>query len=277
MAAAAATARRTHVRWVPILALIAIGTAINYLDRTVLGVAAPYLTKDLGLTPTADGPGLLRLLVELRAPADSRRHLPRQVRHAVHVFHRHRVLVALHRADGRRQLAQGPDRDPHRDRHLRSAVLPRQQPRPRDVVSAARARARQLGLLGRHELRPGLPQRAAVLDHAAVRLARPVPHRRRHRHRVLLRLVGALSQSERAPDGQPGGARLHRGRRRRRVQGTAARLQVALHRRAAAAPAGDRRVDRPVRRQLDAGVLPDVVSDLPGHRARDDLHQGRRS
>ena len=47
--------------------------------------------------------------------------------------------------------------------------------------------------------------------------------------------------------------------------------------RAAEAPAGDRRVDRPVRRQLDAGVLPDVVSDLPGHRARHDLHQGRVS
>jgi ACS family D-galactonate transporter-like MFS transporter len=41
---------RTHVRWVPILAMVAVGTMINYLDRTVLGVAAPFLTKDLGLT-----------------------------------------------------------------------------------------------------------------------------------------------------------------------------------------------------------------------------------
>ena len=41
--------RRTHVRWVPILALVAVGTAINYLDRTVLGIAAPLLTKDLEL------------------------------------------------------------------------------------------------------------------------------------------------------------------------------------------------------------------------------------
>jgi ACS family D-galactonate transporter-like MFS transporter len=54
-AATSATVRRTNVRWVPILALVAIGTAINYLDRTVLGVAAPYLTKDLGLTPTQMG------------------------------------------------------------------------------------------------------------------------------------------------------------------------------------------------------------------------------
>jgi ACS family D-galactonate transporter-like MFS transporter len=47
--------RRTNVRWVPILALVAIGTAINYLDRTVLGIAAPHLTKDLGLTATEMG------------------------------------------------------------------------------------------------------------------------------------------------------------------------------------------------------------------------------
>jgi MFS transporter, ACS family, D-galactonate transporter len=50
-----APVRRTHVRWIPILALVAIGTAINYLDRTVLGIAAPHLTKDLGLSPTEMG------------------------------------------------------------------------------------------------------------------------------------------------------------------------------------------------------------------------------
>ncbi len=48
-------ARPTHVRWVPILALIAVGTMINYLDRTVLGIAAPFLTKDLGLTAAQMG------------------------------------------------------------------------------------------------------------------------------------------------------------------------------------------------------------------------------
>ena len=46
---------RTHVRWFPILALVAIGTMINYLDRTVLGIAAPYLTRDLGLTAAMMG------------------------------------------------------------------------------------------------------------------------------------------------------------------------------------------------------------------------------
>jgi MFS family permease len=28
---------------------VAVGTLINYLDRTVLGIAAPFLTRDLGL------------------------------------------------------------------------------------------------------------------------------------------------------------------------------------------------------------------------------------
>ena len=46
---------RTHVRWVPILALVAIGTMINYLDRTVLGIAAPFLSKDLGLSSAQMG------------------------------------------------------------------------------------------------------------------------------------------------------------------------------------------------------------------------------
>jgi ACS family D-galactonate transporter-like MFS transporter len=43
------------VRWFPILALVAVGTMINYLDRTVLGIAAPFLTKDLGLTASMMG------------------------------------------------------------------------------------------------------------------------------------------------------------------------------------------------------------------------------
>ena len=49
------TTRRTRVRWFPVLALIAFGTLLNYLDRTVLGIAAPSLSKDLGLTPAMMG------------------------------------------------------------------------------------------------------------------------------------------------------------------------------------------------------------------------------
>lgn len=49
------TAKRTNARWVPILALVATGTMINYLDRTVLGIAAPSLTRDLALSATQMG------------------------------------------------------------------------------------------------------------------------------------------------------------------------------------------------------------------------------
>ena len=49
------TPYRTTRRWFPILALVAVATMVNYLDRTVLGIAAPYLTKELGLTAAAMG------------------------------------------------------------------------------------------------------------------------------------------------------------------------------------------------------------------------------
>ena len=45
----------TTRRWFPILALVAVATMVNYLDRTVLGIAAPYLTKELGLTAASMG------------------------------------------------------------------------------------------------------------------------------------------------------------------------------------------------------------------------------
>ena len=50
----AAATRRSRARFT-ILALIAIGTVVNYLDRTVLGIAAPSLTKDLGLSAAVMG------------------------------------------------------------------------------------------------------------------------------------------------------------------------------------------------------------------------------
>jgi MFS transporter, ACS family, D-galactonate transporter len=47
--------RPTRQRWVPVLALVATATMVNYLDRTVLGIAAPYLLKELGLTAASLG------------------------------------------------------------------------------------------------------------------------------------------------------------------------------------------------------------------------------
>jgi ACS family D-galactonate transporter-like MFS transporter len=49
-----ATLAPTRVRY-GILALIATGTLINYLDRTILGIAAPSLTKELGINPALMG------------------------------------------------------------------------------------------------------------------------------------------------------------------------------------------------------------------------------
>jgi len=41
-------------RWL-VLVLLATGTMINYLDRTVLGIAAPSVSKDFGLSPAVMG------------------------------------------------------------------------------------------------------------------------------------------------------------------------------------------------------------------------------
>ena len=38
-----------------VLALLTVATMVNYLDRTVLGIAAPALTADLDLSPAVMG------------------------------------------------------------------------------------------------------------------------------------------------------------------------------------------------------------------------------
>ena len=68
----AVTVRRSRRR-IGILALLAIGTMINYLDRTVLGIAAPKLTAELGIDPAIMGNPLLRLRLDLCSGADPRR------------------------------------------------------------------------------------------------------------------------------------------------------------------------------------------------------------
>ena len=47
-------ARRSHARFA-ILGLITIGTMLNYLDRAVLGVAAPAMTQELAINPVLMG------------------------------------------------------------------------------------------------------------------------------------------------------------------------------------------------------------------------------
>ncbi|MDP9158067.1 MAG: MFS transporter [Pseudomonadota bacterium] len=53
-AAPAAVRTRSRTRFV-ILALLAVGTMINYLDRTVLGIAAPTMMKELGIDAAVMG------------------------------------------------------------------------------------------------------------------------------------------------------------------------------------------------------------------------------
>lgn len=50
----ATAARSTNVRY-GVLALIALGTMVNYLDRTLLSVAAPSMTKELGIDAATMG------------------------------------------------------------------------------------------------------------------------------------------------------------------------------------------------------------------------------
>ncbi|BBR58681.1 MULTISPECIES: MFS transporter [Enterobacteriaceae] len=53
--AAAVNAIPRSRRRIGILALLAVGTMINYLDRTVLGIAAPQLTQELGISAAVMG------------------------------------------------------------------------------------------------------------------------------------------------------------------------------------------------------------------------------
>ncbi|MER0126101.1 MFS transporter [Franconibacter daqui] len=50
----AGSVKRTRTR-LGILALLAVGTMINYLDRTVLGIAAPEVSRDLGINAATMG------------------------------------------------------------------------------------------------------------------------------------------------------------------------------------------------------------------------------
>ncbi|GKN45605.1 hypothetical protein NUBL22003_14830 [Klebsiella pneumoniae] len=57
--------KRSRVRIV-ILLLLSVGTMINYLDRTILGIVAPQLSKEIHIDPAMMGiisppsPGLMR-------------------------------------------------------------------------------------------------------------------------------------------------------------------------------------------------------------------------
>ncbi len=47
--------KRSGVRWIPILVLVVGATLINYMDRSVLSVAVPFMSRDLDLDPVQTG------------------------------------------------------------------------------------------------------------------------------------------------------------------------------------------------------------------------------
>ena len=108
---------------------------VNYLDRTVLGIAAPYLTKELGLTAAALG-----IVFSAFSWSYALLQIPGGIfldRFGTRVTYSLALdtVVGLHRDDGRGQLLAGVDPDAHRRRHFRGAVLSGQQPDSRHVVS----------------------------------------------------------------------------------------------------------------------------------------------
>lgn len=64
-------AKRSRVRIV-ILLLLSVGTMINYLDRTILGIVAPQLSKEIHIDPAMMGiifSAFARLMRWRRSPA----------------------------------------------------------------------------------------------------------------------------------------------------------------------------------------------------------------
>ena len=267
--------RRTRERWFPVLALVAVATMVNYLDRTVLGIAAPYLTRELGLTAASLGivfSAFSWSYALLQIPGGI--FLDRFGTRTTYAL----ALTLWSAFTGLMGLVQG----------LPGLVLTRIGvgvfeapcfPANSRILATwfpqhERARANSIYSVGPVR-RDRVPERAALLGDAAVRLAQPVLPRRRPRHPARRADVVALPRAQREPDGERGGTGAHRGRRRRRVQGRTGRVQLALHRVAVAPPPGARRVDRPVRWQFHPGVLRHLVSHLPRHRPRHGLPQRR--
>ena len=250
-------AKRTHARFA-ILALLTVGTLINYLDRTVISVAAPLLSRDLGLSAVAMGVVFSAFSWTYAAAQIPGGILLDRIGVRAHLLPVGDDLVRVHPAAGTYDEPVVADCVPDGAGHRRSAGLPVEQPHPGHMVSAGRARDRDGRVFDRSVFRPRLPEPGAVLDSGHFRLARAADHRRRRRHRFRRAVVCPVPRSAREPR-EPGGARPHRRRRRPRPK-HARPLQVAPHRIPAAAAPDPRRFDRTVRQQLHARVLPDLVS-----------------
>ena len=109
-----------------ILALLTVGTMINYLDRTVISVAAPSMSTQLALSPE-----LMGVIFSAFSWSYATAQVPAGVlldRIGVRLtyFLSVTTLVRLHTAPGLRDGLRVAHRLSHRTRYCRSALLPEQ-------------------------------------------------------------------------------------------------------------------------------------------------------
>ena len=179
------------------LALLAIGTKINYLDRTVLGIAAPSLTREPGLSAAVMGVVFSAFSWTYCRGTDSRWGFSRPFRGTPDLFSVGRSVVGVHAAAGLRDRALLAARVSVRARRFRSTLLSDQQPGRDHVVPAIGARPRHRHLHGRRVSRARVLQPAAVLAAGQLRLAFAVSGHGRCRARVRGGVVDQLSRSAR--------------------------------------------------------------------------------
>ena len=248
---------------------------VNYLDRTVLGIAAPYLTKELGLTAASMGIVFSAFswsyaLLQIPGGIFLDRFGTR-----IDLFARADAVVGVHRADGcGRSLPmllftrigvgvfEAPC-FPANSRILATWFPQQERARANSIYSVGQYAGiaflsvplfwitQQFGWRGLFFIAGGFGILLGVLFWWIYREPSEDPH------------VGAdeVAHIEAGGGGE--------------YKGASGRVQLERHRPAAAPSPDHRRVDRTVRRQLDAGVLRDLVPDLPRQRPRHELHQRR--
>ena len=216
-AAAGITAQPSRVRLL-ILTLLTFGTLINYLDRTVISVAAPLMTTELGIDAVTMGIVFSAFSWTYAAAQIPGGILLDRIGVRLTYFLSVTIWSAFTLLQGTGDQHLVADRLPHGAGTCRSPGLSVEQPGTRHLVSASRASLGHRRLFHWPVLRPGIPEPAAFLDCGRLRLARVAHHRRRRGDPLRFHLVCALSGSAREP-GQQGRARLHHrgGRARRRV------------------------------------------------------------
>jgi ACS family D-galactonate transporter-like MFS transporter len=246
---------------------------LNYLDRTVLGIAAPSLTKDLGLTAAMMGVAFSAFswsyaLLQIPGGIFLDRFGTRRA-YTVALVGWSACTAAMGLVVGLPQLVltrigvgmfEAPC-FPANSRVLAS-WFPQQE----------RARANAIYSVGQY----------AGIGFFSVPLFLIT---QAFGWRWLFGIVGAIGVvfgllwwrvyrgSSAEHEGQRRRDAPYRIRRRRRVQGPAGAIQLEPDSDAAAPPAGGGGVHRPVRWQLDTGLLSHLVSHVSRHSAWNDLHQ----